>query len=126
MTMPFRAYLLTDSGSPRGSFVTRSLDDLDAGDVVVRVAYSDINYKDALAATGTGKILRRPSCVGGIDFSGTVTASTDPRFTVTLKPPFSGKPMMNRSSSSRTDFESPIVTAGYIVDVTALALDLHL
>ena len=82
MTMPFRAYLLTDSGSPRGSFVTRSLDDLDAGDVVVRVAYSDINYKDALAATGTGKILRRPSCVGGIDFSGTVTASTDPRFTV--------------------------------------------
>jgi len=82
MTTSFRAYLLTDSGNPRGSFVRRSLDELDPGDVVVRVAYSDINYKDALAATGKGKILRRPSCIGGIDFSGTVTASADPRFAI--------------------------------------------
>jgi acrylyl-CoA reductase (NADPH) len=57
-----------------------TLDDLDAGDVTVRVAYSSVNYKDALAATGKGKILRRPSCIGGIDFSGTVVASSDPRF----------------------------------------------
>jgi len=48
--------------------------------VTVRVAYSSVNYKDALAATGKGKILRRPSCIGGIDFSGTVVSSTDPRF----------------------------------------------
>jgi putative YhdH/YhfP family quinone oxidoreductase len=47
---------------------------------VVRVAYSDINYKDALAATGKGKILRRASCIGGIDFSGTVVSSSDARF----------------------------------------------
>jgi putative YhdH/YhfP family quinone oxidoreductase len=47
---------------------------------VVRVAYSDINYKDALAATGKGKILRRASCIGGIDFSGTVVSSGDGRF----------------------------------------------
>ena len=33
--------------------------------MVVRVAYSDVNYKDALAATGKGRILRRPSCIGG-------------------------------------------------------------
>ena len=50
------------------------------GDVVVRVAYSDVNYKDALAATGKGKILRRPSCIGGIDFSGTVVSSGDSGF----------------------------------------------
>ena len=76
----FRAFLLADSGEPRGHFVTRRIDDLDAGSVVVRVAFSDINYKDALAATGRGRILRRPSCIGGIDFSGVVHTSADSRF----------------------------------------------
>src|SRR5678815_1424747 len=38
------------------------------------------NYKDALAATGKGRILRRPSCIGGIDFSGTVIESSNARF----------------------------------------------
>src|SRR3954447_11325996 len=79
---PFKAYRLTEADKKvRAEFVECTLDDLDPGDVVVRVAYSDINYKDALAATGRGKILRRPSCIGGIDFSGTVTASNDGRFT---------------------------------------------
>ena len=76
----FRAFLLADSGDPRGQFVTRTIADLDAGTVVVRVAFSDINYKDALAGTGRGRILRRPSCIGGIDFSGVVHTSADPRF----------------------------------------------
>src|SRR5690606_30591062 len=40
---------------------------LDAGEVTIRVHYSSINYKDALAATGAGKIIRRFPCVGGID-----------------------------------------------------------
>src|SRR6476661_8888858 len=81
-TEKFRAYKLTETPEKtiRAEFVECSLDDLDPGNVVVRVAYSDINYKDALAATGKGKILRRPSCIGGIDFAGTVTASNDPRF----------------------------------------------
>src|SRR6185295_5267615 len=57
-----------------------TLDELDPGEVVIRVAYSDVNYKDALAATGKGRILLRPSCVGGIDLSGTVVSSTDARF----------------------------------------------
>ncbi len=61
-------------------FVEMSLDELDPGEVVVRVAYSDVNYKDALAATGKGRILRRQACVGGIDFSGTVVSSGDSRF----------------------------------------------
>jgi putative YhdH/YhfP family quinone oxidoreductase len=77
----FKAYRLTEVEKKiRAEFVDMTLDDLDPGDVVVRVAYSDVNYKDALAATGKGKILRRASCVGGIDLSGTVVSSTNPGF----------------------------------------------
>jgi putative YhdH/YhfP family quinone oxidoreductase len=78
----FRAYKITevDKQSVKAEFVECTLDDLDPGEVVVRVAYSDVNYKDALAATGKGRILLRPSCIGGIDLSGTVISSTDPRF----------------------------------------------
>jgi putative YhdH/YhfP family quinone oxidoreductase len=77
----FKAFRLTEvERKIRAEFVDCTLDDLDAGDVVVRVAYSSVNYKDALAATGKGKILRRPSCIGGIDFSGTVVSSSDPRY----------------------------------------------
>ena len=78
----FRAYRITevDKQSVKAEFVQCSLDDLDPGEVVVRVAYSDVNYKDALAATGKGRILLRPSCIGGIDLSGTVISSTDARF----------------------------------------------
>jgi putative YhdH/YhfP family quinone oxidoreductase len=77
----FKAYLLTETPEKkiRAEFVERTLEELDPGDVVVRVAYSDVNYKDALAATGKGKILRRTSCIGGIDFSGTVVSSGDAR-----------------------------------------------
>jgi len=64
----------------RAEFVECTLDELDAGELVVRVAYSDVNYKDALAATGKGRILMRPSCIGGIDLAGTVVSSEDPRF----------------------------------------------
>jgi putative YhdH/YhfP family quinone oxidoreductase len=77
----FRAYRLTEVDKrTRAEFVDLTLDQLDPGDVTVRVAYSSVNYKDALAATGKGRILRRPSCIGGIDFAGTVVSSSDPRF----------------------------------------------
>jgi len=56
------------------------IDDLSPGDVVIRGAYSSINYKDALAATGKGKILRRYPLVAGVDIAGTVESSTDSRF----------------------------------------------
>jgi acrylyl-CoA reductase (NADPH) len=58
-------------------FEQLKLDDLSPGDVVVRVTHSDINYKDALAATGAGKILRRYPLVGGVDFAGVVESSSD-------------------------------------------------
>jgi len=57
-----------------------TLDDLCPGEVVVHVSCSGINYKDALAATGTGRILRKYPLVGGIDFAGEVVSSTDSRY----------------------------------------------
>lgn len=79
----FKALLIEEQAGKVGhSFVDLSLDELDAGDVVIKVAYSSVNYKDALAATGAGKIIRRFPCVGGIDLSGTVVSSSDARFKV--------------------------------------------
>src|SRR6266705_17263 len=78
----FKAFKLTEvDRTMHAGFVECTLDDLDPGDVVVRVAYSDANYKDALAATGKGRILRRSPCIGGIDLAGTVVSSDDARFT---------------------------------------------
>lgn len=77
----FRAFRIHQEG---GKIVSRmetlSLEQLSAGEVVVKVRYSTINYKDALAATGAGKILRRYPLVGGIDLSGEVVSSSDPQF----------------------------------------------
>jgi NADPH2:quinone reductase len=50
------------------------------GEVLVRVSHSGINYKDALAATGKGQILRRFPLTGGIDLAGFVVASQSPEF----------------------------------------------
>jgi NADPH2:quinone reductase len=78
---PFRAYRIhrTD-GRIEPRFEQITLDDLTPGDVVVRVRYSDINYKDALAATGTAPILRKYPLAGGIDLAGDVVSSADPRY----------------------------------------------
>jgi putative YhdH/YhfP family quinone oxidoreductase len=79
--LQFKAFRLDEVDKKiQAGFVDMKLEDLDPGEVVVRVAYSDVNYKDALAATGKGRILLRPSCIGGIDLSGTVVSSTDARF----------------------------------------------
>ena len=76
----FRAFRIHQEG---GKIVSRletiGLDELAAGEVVVKVRYSTINYKDALAATGAGKILRRYPLVGGIDLSGEVVSSSTRR-----------------------------------------------
>ncbi|MBS1159960.1 MAG: Zinc-containing alcohol dehydrogenase superfamily [Proteobacteria bacterium] len=79
----FKALLIEEhDGKVNSGFVELDESRLDAGEVSIRVAYSSVNYKDALAATGAGKIIRRFPCVGGIDLSGTVIASADPRFQV--------------------------------------------
>jgi len=77
----FKALLIEErDGKVSSGFVRMDESQLDQGDVTIRVAYSSINYKDALAATGAGKIIRRFPCVGGIDLSGTVIESKDVRF----------------------------------------------
>jgi len=78
---PFKAFRIhTDGGRVVARFEQVSLADLSPGDVVIRVTHSGINYKDALAATGAGKILRRYPLVGGIDLAGVVESSADPRY----------------------------------------------
>lgn len=77
----FAAYrIVSEADVIRGSVVEAALDELTPGDVVIRAAFSSVNYKDALAATGTGKILRRFPLIGGIDVAGTVESSRDARF----------------------------------------------
>jgi acrylyl-CoA reductase (NADPH) len=77
----FRAYRVhNDDQGYRALVEDIGLDDLAAGDVTIRVRYSGINYKDALAGTGKGKIMRSYPMVGGIDVAGTVISSESERF----------------------------------------------
>ena len=77
----FRAFRVFDEGGAVGGrVVSATLEELSPGDVVIKAAYSSVNYKDALAATGTGKIVRRFPLIAGIDVSGTVESSADARF----------------------------------------------
>ncbi|MBI3903325.1 MAG: oxidoreductase [Nitrosomonadales bacterium] len=81
MSPRFHVYRIVDeNGKSSGRFVELSLDELDPGEVVIRVIYSGVNYKDALAATGAGKVIRRFPCVGGVDAAGVVESSLDARF----------------------------------------------
>ena len=59
---------------------TRTVDDLPAGDVLIRVHYSSLNYKDALSATGNKGVTRRYPHTPGIDAAGVVTHSTSLKF----------------------------------------------
>src|SRR5688572_10959844 len=81
MDEQFRALVLDqESGRTVWRFEDLPISALPAGEVLVDVAYSTMNYKDALAITGAGKIVRQFPFVPGIDFAGTVAESTDPRF----------------------------------------------
>lgn len=76
----FRGFRIDqEKGAIHARLETLRLEDLAPGSVVIRSHYSSANYKDALAATGKGKILRRFPLVGGIDVSGVVESSQDPR-----------------------------------------------
>ena len=83
MTVPVRfdAFRIHDDAAGYRSGIEQvSLDDLSPGEIVIRTAYSSVNYKDALAGTGQGKILRRFPLNGGIDVAGHVVQSSDPAF----------------------------------------------
>jgi len=77
----FKAFRIhQEDGAIVARFEQMTVDDLTPGEVVIKVHYSSINYKDALAATGAGKILRKYPLNGGIDLSGEVVSSSDPRY----------------------------------------------
>jgi len=83
MSIPdsFRAFRIrSDDGGYRAGIEQLGIDDLSPGEVVLRAVHSSVNFKDALAGTGKGRILRRFPLVGGIDIAGHVVASTDPAF----------------------------------------------
>lgn len=79
----FLALMLTKAEAgprPTATFAEIGHGDLMEGDVLVRVSHSTVNYKDALALTGKGPIVRRWPLIPGIDLSGRVEASTHARF----------------------------------------------
>lgn len=69
-----------DAEGHRSGLEQLALDDLSPGEIVLRTAYSSVNFKDALAGTGKGRILREFPLVGGIDVAGHVVSSADPKF----------------------------------------------
>lgn len=79
--MSFKAFLIEQhDGKIAAGFASMEEQQLDPGEVTIAVAYSSVNYKDALAATGAGRIIRRFPCVGGIDLAGKVVKSDSPHF----------------------------------------------
>ncbi|KRE90603.1 quinone oxidoreductase [Frateuria sp. Soil773] len=77
----FRAFRIHDDDAGYRAGIERMpADALSPGEVLVKAAWSSVNYKDALAGTGKGKILRRFPLNGGIDVAGHVAASADPAF----------------------------------------------
>ncbi|MBU1689119.1 MAG: oxidoreductase [Gammaproteobacteria bacterium] len=77
----FNAYRIFEKeGQVSARLVELGIDDLDPGEVLIRNSHSSVNYKDALAATGTGRVVRRFPIIGGVDVAGMVVTSSDPRF----------------------------------------------
>src|SRR6266480_5400792 len=81
MPTAFQAFVVnkTEEGFTSG-FKQLSLDDLPSGNVMIKVAYSSVNYKDGLASIPDGKIVRNYPFVPGIDLAGIVADSNDSRF----------------------------------------------
>lgn len=82
MPNSFKALMLTQDDSGKTIAEVRRLTDADLpeGDVLVAVDYSSLNYKDGLAVTGKGKIVRTWPMVPGVDLSGSVLESASPDY----------------------------------------------
>ena len=76
--LAYRLYLV--NGKVVGKMETLTRDGPEPGELLVKVEYSCINYKDALAATGKGRIAREFPLIAGIDLAGEVLESADDRF----------------------------------------------
>ncbi|NIY77450.1 oxidoreductase [Thalassospira sp. HF15] len=81
MTEPFRALVLNQKEKGvSAEFKNLTTDDLPDGEVLVRVKWSTLNYKDGMVLNGLGRLVRNYPHVPGIDFSGEVVSSTDDRY----------------------------------------------
>ena len=81
MPATFKAFVVDKKeDSFSATFKDLSQADLPAGEVLIKVAYSSVNYKDGLASIPEGKIVRAYPFVPGVDLSGVVVESSDPRF----------------------------------------------
>lgn len=81
MSGGFQAFrIFEENGHVTGRVVDATLEELGVGGIVIKASHSSVNYKDALAATGAGKIIRRFPLIGGVDVAGTVIWSDDSRF----------------------------------------------
>jgi len=77
----FRVYrVYNEQGKIQGKLEESAIEDLSPGEVILKAEYSSVNYKDALAATGAGKIIRNFPLIAGIDVAGRVLSSEVPRF----------------------------------------------
>ena len=78
----FRCYLVTKDadGKVRAEVTQRPLSELPAGDTLIRVAYSSLNYKDALAATGHPGVNKQFPHIPGVDAAGRIAASSSGKF----------------------------------------------
>ena len=83
-TQPFKAYLVSKdkSGKTTSSIVNRTINDLPPGDVIIKVVYSSLNYKDALSATGNPGVTKNYPHVPGIDAAGKVVSSESEEFKI--------------------------------------------
>ncbi len=100
-----------------------SVDELTAGEVLIRVEYSSINYKDALAATGAGQILRRFPLNGGIDLAGKIEHSTVPQFTQGQSVVVTGSGLSETLDGGYAEFARVPASAVIIIPEGLSALD---
>jgi len=118
MSERFRAFRIHEGetrGSVRAGFEDMTVAELTPGEVVIRAEYSSINYKDALAATGAGRILRRFPLNGGIDVAGTVESSADPRFTPGMRVLATGSGLGEETDGGYAEFTR--VGADWVVPI---------
>ncbi|KAB8137891.1 acryloyl-CoA reductase [Gracilibacillus oryzae] len=81
MNQSFKALVVNKEKDQFSVNVQRlSIDDLPQGEVLIKVHYSSVNYKDSLAATPKGGVVKNYPMIPGIDLAGVVESSADPRF----------------------------------------------
>lgn len=145
MTETFRALYLTEAeGKTTSEIRDLALTDLPAGEVLVAVTHSTVNYKDGLAITGKGRIVRKFPFVPGIDLAGIVESSDDPQWQpgdavilngwgvgeghwggLATRARLKGDWLIRRPAAFTSAEAMAIGTAGYTAMLCVLALERH-